>query len=825
MTALHLQAHPFYDAAGLVPCKVDMPQGLTIAQMLDRVVPAAERSEALLVLVRREGRSHELPAALWAQVRPREGSEILVVRMPEGNAGRAVAMIAVAAFAWWAAPYIVGYMGVSTAYVGIATTAVQAGITMVGQMAVNAAFPPPTPSGGGMDAKQWNQLTGTSNQINPGGAIPAALGQVRWFPPHAAIPYSHSVGEDSYQYCLFDLGHDVDPDDVSGIQIGSNPLSNFEGITYNITKTPTLYTNDVSEVAVGATLVDGDVVVRTTAPGVDQISGDIILPRGLFYTNKKGKDRSHGLEFLLEYRPAGTGSYTTIPAPRLSGLTQTGAVFKILAMKKDPFAIGFSFDVPKGQYDVRVTRVIATIPPGDGNSYSDMTQWSVLRSIRNVNPSTTDTTKLEMRIKSNGQLTGTLQTLSLVTFRKVPVYNETTQAWTRTRTANTGWVVLDLMRTHPATPKHVPDSRIALNTWLDYADFCTTNGFNTRVVVDSRLTMGELLREVMAGSLGRLSDMQGRYAAMFDAGDKVARDGLTTMETGGLTWSRAFIRRPHALRVSFRNPAANWEQDEIIVLDDGYSYRGVDARGNPSTAPEPTRFEKLDLRMIADAQQAWKLGRLQFGQARYQSATTSFTADISGMRYFRGDVIRLENDVMEWGAGSGWVVAVDGQTVRIDTEVETDPAKTYKAQVRRILPDGSQALDVVAVEPHSPITDTFYLPTGHTATVGDTLILSAVGQETAELMLTQRQSQGEKEYIFTAVPYDQRVAAYWANPPAVIVSEITGTTYTEAPDPPVVIAVTPGTQSDDAGIRTPMLSIGFTKPPSYSRTHYEELQR
>lgn len=827
MTALQLQAHPFYDAADLAPVSVQMPPGLTVSQMLDRIISAEDRSESLVVTVKRGQHSHELPERLWSQVRPRDGSEILVTRMPEGGGTwRSVAMIAVSALAiWFTGGAAAGLLGSGFAAGTFGAAALGVGVTMVGSLLVNAAFPPPS-GGGQQDSKQWNQLTGTSNQINPGGPIPCTLGQVRYFPPHAAIPYSQSVGEDSYQYCLFDLGHDVDADDVSDIRIGDNPLSNFEGITYNITKTPTLYTSDVSEAAVGAALVVDTPVVRTSGPGSDEVSFDIIFPGGLYRKDSKGKTKTHGVSFLIERRAAGTGSYVPVVIPRLSGLVAAGAgVYNALASKEVPFAVGGAFDSGGAAIDLRITRIPSTVPPGGGNTYIDGPVWSVIRTLKAVSPSTTGTTKLEMRIKANGQLNGTLQTLSLTQFRKVPVYSTVSETWTRTRTARTAWVALDLMRTSSAVSKHVPDSRIALNTWIDYAYFCGANALNTRAVVDTRLTMGELLRDTLAGSLGRLSEVQGKYSVMFDAGDKIASDALTTLESGNLQWSRAFIRRPHALRVQFRNPDADWQQDEIMVLDDGYSYRGVDARGNPSSLPEPSIFETLDLRMVADAKQAWKLGRLQFGQARYQSATASFETDIAGMRYYRGDVIRLENDVMEWGAGSGWVSRVDGNTITLDAEIETDPAKTYKAQVRRIATNGAQSLDVFDIEPHSAITATFYLTAGHTAAVGDAVILSAVGHEAPEMILTHRATGNDKQFSFQAVAYDPRVAGYWANPPAVIVSEVTGQRYTEAPDPPVIIAVAPGTNVDDAGILTPKISIGIKERSGFMKPDYQVLER
>src|SRR5690606_7212379 len=111
---------------------------------------------------------------------------------------------------------------------GFAAYAAVGATYMLASLAVNALTKPPAPGGGG-DANstdgQWFQLTGTSNQINPWGVIPFVVGKSRLYPPHAALPYTETIGEKNYQYCLFDLGHgDIE---VSDIRIGNTPISDF----------------------------------------------------------------------------------------------------------------------------------------------------------------------------------------------------------------------------------------------------------------------------------------------------------------------------------------------------------------------------------------------------------------------------------------------------------------------------------------------------------------------------------------------------------------------------------------------------------------------
>ena len=87
----------------------------------------------------------------------------------------------VAIVAWEIAPYLTGEFGVLA---GANTAAVAAGLALVGQLAITALIPPPTPKGlGGGSGDPFNQLasiTGTSNQAAPYGVIPCVVGKMRF---------------------------------------------------------------------------------------------------------------------------------------------------------------------------------------------------------------------------------------------------------------------------------------------------------------------------------------------------------------------------------------------------------------------------------------------------------------------------------------------------------------------------------------------------------------------------------------------------------------------------------------------------------------------
>lgn len=62
---------------------------------------------------------------------------------------------------------------------------------------------------------------------------------------------------------MLDLGYgDLD---ISDIQIGETPISSYDDVEWEVSQNPTLFTQDIYELSVGAALkVENDTATRTT---------------------------------------------------------------------------------------------------------------------------------------------------------------------------------------------------------------------------------------------------------------------------------------------------------------------------------------------------------------------------------------------------------------------------------------------------------------------------------------------------------------------------------------------------------------------------------
>lgn len=786
-TELLLRPHPFTMEHGACTVK----SGQTLLAMLEEAAMGAELSQNLRV----EIGGYDVPAEMWHRVRPREGTLIHVTRMPAGSSGRKVLrtilLVAVAAVAiWFTGPAGVAMFGATGAAIA------GAAVGILGALLVNALVPPAKPklaSNNLGDAGNLYGLTGSQNNINPYGAIPIVIGESRFFPPHAALPYSESLGTESYHHYMFDLG--LGDIEVSDITIGETSITEFEDVEYEITTTPTLYTNDVQEESLAIALADNTDAVRVTAPDVDEISCDVTFPQGLFGMDTKGRLVAVSTPLTFQYRVAGsTGAWTSVPltAGTKTRLVNINGGFFNFAVNvpantpdRKPFASSCAWKVPRGQYEVRVARGSTNWGSSDANSRIGDAAWTALRSIRNVNPSTTGTTKLCMRIRASDQLNGTLDNVSCLVRQKIKVWDQVAGAWTPPIVNRSpAWIYYWLCTACPAVKKLVPESRMDLQNITDFDDFCVVNDFEVRGVLDTSVPMRQLIDDVLACAMGSVRIRDGKYGVVFDSGTTVPTMAFTPLETQNFSVQKPYPTRPHALRVRFRNPNVNWQEDEIVVVADGYSWRGKDARGLPSSDPEPTLFETMTLRWIGDAHSAWRIARMHLAQAYYRSTTYSWDTDIANLACVRGDLVYVAHDVVEWGDAWGRIKSIVGRTITTDESVALDAGVEYTIRIRRW--DGSTpAFAFTQTAPNQFLLSSDPVD----VSVGDVLVVGATTTMNERILVTAIKPSADLGAKLMGVRYDPRVAPYWANPPAAIVSEITGTAYLDPPWAPNIVVV------------------------------------
>ena len=239
----------------------------------------------------------------------------------------------------------------------------------------------------------------------------------------------------------------------------------------------------------------------------------------------------------------------------------------------------------------------------------------------------------------------------------------------------------------PAVVRRLADDRMDVAGIADWAAECTAKGYAIGFVMDSGRAFGDVLRDVLAAGRASFGLRNSLYSATRDIAQTVPVQMFTPANSWGFSYTRTFADLPHALRVSFTNPEASYQQDVRIVYADGYS-----ANGAGSTEPA-TRFEELDLRMVIDPDAAWRLGRYHLSVIYNRPNQYTFQADIEHMVCERGDLIHVAHDITGWGVAWGRIKAISGSTVTLDGPVTLESGKTYAFRVRK--EDNTQATETI----------------------------------------------------------------------------------------------------------------------------------
>lgn len=296
-----------------------MPPGSTISQMIrllerDNQIPAGLKTSAVVFVD-----SEIIPADQWDVYIPAPGTRIEYRIVPEGSVGRLLGIIAIAVFAWYAAPMLVGGswggMGALSTAAGTgafglsaaATGALAASaINMVGGLLLNAIFPVRPPKIDGNAGKPLYQLQGGANQSSPYGAIPVVLGTMRYTPPQGANAYYEASGTESYlhQFLIWGYG----PLLLRDIKIGVTPIIDFKEVEqayaygystpsgtfpyYTLTEDyntlNSLFDKDVKQLALNMQPTYNEPIVRVLDEFVDRIVIDFQFPNGLWYQHSDG---------------------------------------------------------------------------------------------------------------------------------------------------------------------------------------------------------------------------------------------------------------------------------------------------------------------------------------------------------------------------------------------------------------------------------------------------------------------------------------------------------------------------------------------------------
>lgn len=689
--------HPFSDRT----VDMEMEVGGTVLDLMR----AAGCDKALLghahVFITDRAMTRDLayiPRENWHRVRPKPGMYLSIRVVPTGGGGgggknplRTILTIAVIAAAFVVPQLSVFQFGNLGNLGGLLSKdlflgQILAGVatTLVGNAIVNAIAPIQPPKLSEVSGKLFAEatsptltITGSQNRIVAGAPVVSVMGEARLFPMMRtdAPPYTEVLGNEQFLRQFFDLGYG--PLELIEERIGTVPLAQYEGVEGNFLPgfdndpPPKLYTNTIRQ--------DGYSLKLTAASGArmvesridaNEVTGDLSF-NGLTTFDQLGNPGSRTVQVKIEYRKAGTADPLTLHS------TET-----ITAATTSLFIHPFRIVMPsKGRYEVYFTRLT-----GDTTSTQirDECTLTALRTVTYTPPKIPKgRSGKELRIKATNQLNGIVQSYNCIPRRLFPVWNGAT--WSAPQaTKNPAWLALGIMRLPgKGNAKPVPDSLIDLPTWLAFAQWCDRldqNGepmFRCSGVIDTRGTVEEAVNVILATARAWLERVDGKYSVGWDQEQATTVQMFTPRNSWGFEYERNFVDLPHALKGKFINPAKDWQQDEVIVYNDGY---------NESNA---TEFETIEYFLVDRASQVWRELTYRWADTKLRPAKYFLNSDMEHLQVRRGKKVRVSNRLMRWGLGEGRIksLAVDGSgnvtSLTLDEKLTLEAGKSYALRIRK----------------------------------------------------------------------------------------------------------------------------------------------
>lgn len=486
----------------------------------------------------------------------------------------------------------------------------------------------------------------------------------------------------------------------------------------------------VTAVAAGDDFNPWTVLLLSGTPGVERVGSQFIVTVALGVTTEDDVKAALNAAFssLITVTGGGAGTYTGGDVDftyNFSGGRDQVPTFSLIEARASLVRRGIRWTVATpGTYEVRLTRTTAD---STDPLVRDQVYWGTFRTIRKRSPLTTSGLALvALRIKATDQLNGVVDQFSCVAQSIAKDWDGS--AWVTRATSNPASLYREVLQ-GPANARPLADSRLDLTQLQAWSAECTSKGFAFNQVIDFRTTVFQLLQDIAAAGRARFTLRDGKYATVRDLSQTTPIQHFSPRNSWGFRGTKVFVTNPHALKVRFINPDQDWQQDEVVVYDDGYS------------AATATIFETIELTGVTSASQAWKLGRYHLAVARLRPETYEISTDIENLVCTAGDLVKLVHDIPQFGLGAARIksLTTDGggnaTGMTMDDVVPMEAGKSYAVRIRK--QTGATLLSqitTVAGE-QSTVTFTVAIPAASVPAVGDLVLFGILNSESVDCLV------------------------------------------------------------------------------------------
>lgn len=314
---------------------------------------------------------------------------------------------------------------------------------------------------------------------------------------------------------------------------------------------------------------------------------------------------------------SGTFSYSDVDAGAMP-ITYTDA--KSTLVRKS-----LRIDFPsRGVYQVRWKRI--TEDSTDDRRRDD-SFWTALKSISTDKPvnTTYPVTLLAIRAKATGQLSGTLDNVTIFYRSRINDWDSTSKTWVKRFTSNPASIFRHVLQDKDAMARPQPDSIIDLATLQEAHEYWNRLGWKYNFVCDASTSVFERLQSICAAGLASPTMVDGKWSLIIDK----PRSHVVCAFTSANAWSWSFkrnqVRLPNEIHCTFISETT-WDTMERRVATD-----------------EPVRgdflYENQSYEGVNNPAQVFHLARFHYADAKVRRRTISFRCYDEALLCTRGDLV------------------------------------------------------------------------------------------------------------------------------------------------------------------------------------------
>jgi len=684
---------------------LDLTPGESLASFLHRHIDNMDGQPMVVTIggkvVKRE---------LWAHVFPKQGKNIEVRFGVQKTALLIIALVVLSIFTMGAAAAVAAGAATATgigagfaaglAAAGLSATASMAvigAIQVVGAMIINKVLGPKPPKPASIERDSVYNISGARNavrQYEPAGLL---FGSVRVTPDVISIPYT--IYQDNDQYLSMVLSPGINVNRCEQIYVGDSPITIYEGqrTWFNgfpgmENQTIPLFTN-VDTIGGGALEAEpgtpGAYVTRTTS--MDTVRIQVDLSFLLFDLTSKGKKKNNQERVEIQYAPAGSGNWAFAPQQP-----------SLVSDKQSENRRTYGWDVPRGQYDVRLRRLGHNT---DGKGATAEFNWASLVSIQADDANYRGLSRIGVQLKATGQISGTPDEVRAIMYANpMPIWNgiEWVTATDRSNgLSNPGAQMLQYARGFRDSEgvliagMGLSDSQIDIDSFKSFMVHCTANNYTYDQWLTDARTHDEIMSTIALAGMGRYSWSPGRLTALWAAKGQ-GHEGVVNMgniKKGEFQIDYSLQQAADGIEYTYID-RTTWEAKTLRV-----PAPGVSVMENPA---------RLTGEGIGTEAHAAIMARYHMAQNIYQFKDIVFSQDIEHLAYGQMSIIQLQHDLTQWGYGGRLLSATRDGAIVLKFDEPVPAPETGNAYVGLRIP-GESGYRVFAIRAFSGSTDTVTL--------------------------------------------------------------------------------------------------------------------